>query len=163
MVVVTCLPLPYVDQMAEKLNHRLLPPTRHRYPDPDAGPWVITLEWVEMDGRPECAAVQISREGGEPAPMPGALLRQVPFAEYVASDRAAMAPPVEATGGMRKSAADRLRLAAEVYQKALAEGRKPTKAVAEHFGISQGGASNLVARVRAAGLLPPTSPGKATG
>ncbi len=89
------------------------------------------------------------------------LLRQVPLGDLIAADRAAMAPPVEATGGMRTSAAERLRLAAEVYRLAAAEGEKPTKAVAEFFGISSGGASNLVARVRSAGLLPPTSPGKA--
>lgn len=141
---------------------RVLPPTHHRYPNPETGPWLITMEWVEMDGRPECAAISITQDGA-PTPMPGALLRQVPFAEYVATDRAAMAPPVEATSGMRKSAADRLRIAAKIYRSAARRGEPPTKAVAAHFGISSGGASNLVARARTAGLLPPASPGKAVG
>ncbi|HEY6115914.1 MAG TPA: hypothetical protein VI172_08150 [Candidatus Dormibacteraeota bacterium] len=128
------------------------------------------MTWAEIDGRPECVGVTvISMPAGSGKSeaylqiLTASVLRQVPVADFIADGRAELAPPVEATGAMRKSAADRLRLAAEVYQRALREKRKPTKAVAEHFGISSGGASNLVARARAAGLLPPTSSGKAIG
>jgi hypothetical protein len=57
----------------------------------------------------------------------------------------------------------RLKVAADIYQQARRDNKPPTKAVAEHFGITPGGASNLVARARAAGLLPPTSRGVAVG
>lgn len=148
--------------------------TEHRWPDEDEGPWLIVLRWDEIDGRPECVGLDMSRlhreqtllvESDHEASyftfLTAAALRRLPLADLIAQDRAQLAPPVEAVGGMRKSAADRLRLAAEVYRQAAAEGGKPTKAVADHFGISSGGASNLVARARAAGLLPPTSRGKA--
>lgn len=143
----------------------------HRWPDPDGGPWRVELQWGEVDGRPECVGVQLAQvvltesesEARCVRALTAAILRRIPVADWIADDRATIAPPVEATGGMRKSAADRLRAAAEVYQAATRAGRKPTRAVAEHFGISSGGASNLVARARAAGLLPPTSRGKAAG
>lgn len=134
--------------------------TLRRWPDPEAGPYEIGMAWAEVDGRPECVEVTVKRGG---APVPATALRQLPLGDFIAADRAAQAPAVVAVGGMRKSAADRLKLAAELYQAALAAGQRPTKAVAEHFGISPGGASNLVARARAAGLLPPTSAGKAVG
>lgn len=128
------------------------------------------MTWAEIDGRPECVGVHVlslATGSGKTDTylriLTASLLRQVPVADFIAEDRAGLAPPVEATGGMRKSAADRLRVAAEIYQAATRDKRPPTKAVAAHFGISQGGASNLVARARAAGLLPPTSPGKAAG
>lgn len=150
--------------------------TEHLWPDETYGPWLIVLRWDEIDGRPECVGLDMSRihqdqplvvesdhEASYFTYLTGSALRRLPLADLIARDRAELAPPVEAVGGMRKSAADRLRLAAEVYRDAAAEGGKPTKAVAERFGISSGGASNLVARARAAGLLPPTSRGKATG
>jgi hypothetical protein len=74
-----------------------------------------------------------------------------------------MLPPQPQVAMMRKSAADRLRTAADIYRAALRDGRKPTKAVAEHFGITPGGASNLISRARTAGLLPPTSAGVPMG
>jgi hypothetical protein len=137
--------------------------TEHNWPDAERGPWKVGMRWQLLDGRPECVEVVISHAGGPAEPVPATLLRQLPIGDFIAADRAELAPPVEAVSGMRKSAADRLRLAVNVYQEALTDGRKPTKAVAEYFGISQGGASNLVARARAAGLLPPTSAGKAAG
>lgn len=144
-------------------NSNDLARTEHAWPDPQAGPFKITLRWSEIDGRPECVEVSVKLEQDPARAIPVTVLRQIPLGDFISVDRAALAPPVEATGGMRRSAADRLRVAADVYEAALMAGLKPTKAVAEHFGISSGGASNLVARVRAAGLLPPTSPGKAAG
>jgi hypothetical protein len=128
------------------------------------------MSWAMVDGRPECVGVTVisyATGSGKTESLlrvlNSSLLRQVPLADFIAEDRAEMSPPVEATAGMRKSAADRLREAAEVYHAAVRDKNPPTKAVAAHFGISSGGASNLVARARAAGLLPPTSPGKAAG
>jgi hypothetical protein len=128
------------------------------------------MVWAKVDGRPECVGVTVfprAASSGETEAvlqiLQASLLRQIPIADWIAQDRAAMAPAVEATAGMRQSAVDRLREATEVYQAAVRHGMPPTKAVAARFGISSGGASNLVARARAAGLLPPTSPGKAAG
>ncbi len=137
-----------------------LPWTVRLWPDGTEGPWKVGMLWTEVDGRQECVEVKVSGAGSA---LPATILRQIPFGDFIAEERASRAPAVEATGGMRRSAVERLRVASEVYQRALREKRKPTKAVAEHFGISQGGASNLVARARAAGLLPPTSSGKAAG
>ncbi|MGX6604795.1 hypothetical protein ACWKSP_22105 [Micromonosporaceae bacterium Da 78-11] len=118
------------------------------------------MTWKVIDGRFECVSIVVD---GAAEPLLTTTLRSIPLGDFMAADRAALAPPVEATGGMRESAANRLRLAAEIYQAAVRDKKPPTKAVAAHFGISSGGASNLVARARAAGLLPPTSPGKAAG
>lgn len=141
--------------------------TEHRWPDAEDGPWHLILYWTEIDGRPECGGISLKHIGFDSGKTQAleavttSLWRQVPVADFIASDRAKIAPPVAATGGLRKSTADRLARAAEVYRQAVTEKRLPTKAVAEHFQISQGNASNLVARARAAGLLPPASPGKA--
>lgn len=50
---------------------------------------------------------------------------------------------------------------AEVYRDAWAQGKDPTAAVKNHFGLSRGGASKRVWKVRKLGLLPPTAAGKA--
>jgi hypothetical protein len=135
-------------------------PTQHRWPDLQRGPWTVTLHWQIIDGRPECCGMDISAEGDI---LTVSLLRKMPIADWIAADRAAMAPRPASTAGLRQSTIDRLTVTAEVYQQARRDGQHPAKAVAEHFGISAGGASNLVARARAVGLLPPTSPGVPTG
>lgn len=135
--------------------------TQHRWPDEHGGPWLVTLMWHVVDGRPECAGLTI--EGREGTILAGGTLRKLPVAEWIAEDRARIAPTQLAVGGLRASTVERLETAAAVYQRARSEGLPPTKAVAAHYGISHGGASNLISRARAAGLLPPTSPGVSTG
>lgn len=49
---------------------------------------------------------------------------------------------------------------AEVYRQAWQDGRKPTRAVAKHFVISQSAAAKRVSRARQAGDLPLTTRGK---
>jgi hypothetical protein len=134
--------------------------TEHKWPDVAAGPWLVTLTWHIVDGRPECAGLTI--EGGNDGVLTAGVLRKLPVADWIAEDRVRMLPRSQPTVGLRKSTVERLRAAADVYQRAIADGRPPTKAVAEHYGITHGGASNLVARARTAGLLPPTSPGVPT-
>lgn len=51
---------------------------------------------------------------------------------------------------------------ADVYRRAWGNNENPTQAVADHFVISPSAAAKRVARARAAGLLPPTSRGRAT-
>lgn len=48
---------------------------------------------------------------------------------------------------------------ARVYRQAWSEGRAPTRAVAEHFTISESAAAKRVMRARRAGFLPPTEKG----
>lgn len=72
-----------------------------------------------------------------------------------------MMPAATPVRGLRKSTLDRLQAVADMYRAAVQDHRPPVKAVAEHFGLSKGGASNLITRARAVGLLPPTSQGVA--
>lgn len=145
-------------------------PTEHRWPDLEHGPWRLILWWSHVDGRPECTGLEVkllerpdTGAWSRRYVLPATALRDLRLAETIAADRAAMSPEPARASGLRRSTLERLEKAAEVYQAARAEGRAPVKAVAEHFRISQGGASNLVARARAAGFLPPTSPGVAFG
>lgn len=143
-----------------------LPPTRRRWPDDAAGPWNLVLLWQQIDGRPECIGLRLEAPVtvGEPAPvLTGAVLRRLRLPEIVAADRAKMMPAVPQAAMMRTSTAARLKLAAEIYRSAIEDGHPPTKAVAEHFEITAGGASNLISRARAAGFLPPTSAGVPMG
>jgi transposase len=48
-----------------------------------------------------------------------------------------------------------------VYRIAHAAGRPPAQAVAEVMGVPRSTAGRWIMRARRAGLLPPTSPGKA--
>lgn len=147
-----------------------LEPTNHLWPDPDDGPWRLVLLWSYLDGRPECTGLEVRLaekpdRGGwsRRHVLPTSGLREIRFAELIAADRAAMTPASSRPTNLRRSTLERLEEAAQVYQDARAKGYPPVPAVAEHFHISKGGASNLVARARAAGLLPPTSPGVAYG
>jgi hypothetical protein len=134
------------------------------WPHPVDGPWLVVLKWQIIDGRPECIGLEILRVmGRDEDVITNALLLDLKIAEKIAKKRAELAPPVEATGGLRRSTEARLREAAGIYLTAIAENKPPTKAVAEHYGISIGGASNLLSRARSVGLLPPTSRGKASG
>ncbi len=52
---------------------------------------------------------------------------------------------------------------ARVYDEAWRAGKPPTKAVAEHFVISDSAAAKRVSRARVAGLLPETTRGRPSG
>jgi hypothetical protein len=151
-----------------------LNPTTHLWPDRQAGPWLLELRWRVLDGRPECVGLRLASGDvfpdlsadawtvGDGEPVTAALIRLLGIPAHIAADRAGMilAPTGPALPpGMRRSTADRFRKVAEVYRAALAEGRKPVLAVAETFDTSPSAAANLVARARAAGFLPPASPG----
>jgi hypothetical protein len=142
-----------------------LPDTEDWWPDATSGPWVLTLAWQVIDGRPECVGMSLEHTADPSAPpvLTAATLKELRIAEKIAMARAQMAPAVEATRGLRASTANRLREAAAIYLVAYDRGEPPTKAVATHFGITTGGASNLVSRARSVGLLPPTSRGVAVG
>lgn len=50
---------------------------------------------------------------------------------------------------------------AKVYLEACEAGQWPTKAVTEHFGYSRSTLNKYVIKARQAGLIPPTTTGKA--
>jgi hypothetical protein len=138
-----------------------LPPTHHQH-----DPWRVELHWRVIDGRPECVGLAVSVDPERPdLHVTGSTLRALAIPVVIAAHRAEMmAGPVEpAPAGMRRSTAERFRRIADVYRQALTEGRKPVQAVAEAFDVTPASASTLVARTRAAGFLPPASPGVATG
>jgi hypothetical protein len=138
-----------------------LPSTRHQH-----GPWRVDLHWRVIDGRPECVGLTVGVDD-EPEHrsqhVTGVVLRTLAIPAVIAEHRAKMmAVSVDhMPAGMRRSTADRFRRVADVYRQALADGRKPVQAVAEAFDVTPASASTLVARTRAAGFLPPASPGVA--
>lgn len=157
----------YGGSVAEPFEGRNLSPTSHRWPDPELGPWTARLRWRIVYGRPECTGLDIIGPLDRPDAEITAddavtllVLKGMRLAEWIASDRARMTPePGVIISGMRRSTRERLQVVADVYKEALSKGERPTTAVAEHFGLTQGGASSLVARARQVGLLPPTSAG----
>lgn len=156
--------------------------TQQRVPDADSGPWMLTMYWQTIDGRRECVGMKVASfktraEAAEEPPgmempevgqvlTPG-LVRDLKIGERLREARAsferfertvATKPP-----GLRQSTYERLQLVARIYREAYAADGKPTSAVAAHFGLSVGGASNLVSRARDVGLIPPTSRGASAG
>lgn len=159
--------------------------TYQRYPDPDRGPWMLELRFQDVDGRPECVGLKLTsmatREENDQAPphlqlpeigipLTTGIIRDLKLGERIRDSRTHLdrplfgePAPVVRPSGMRESTFKRLEEAAEVYKAAFAGQGKPTSAVAEHFGLTVGGASNLVSRARELGLLPPTSQGASHG
>jgi hypothetical protein len=88
-------------------------------------------------------------------------------AAWSAARDQAMQPHTDEQGRVRRSirdAADHLAQVAAVYNHALrTPPHKPTKAVAETFGLTPGAAAKQVSRARKSGLLKATTPGKAAG
>ncbi len=155
---------------AEREDGAWLPPTEHRWPDPEVGPWRLTLLWQVVDGRPECVGVTALSSTPPDAtpglPLTGTVLRDLRVPERISTGRAQMTEDgQESTAdrarrlGMRRSTAERFEEVARVYREALSSGERPIKAVAARFGLAETSASNLVGKVRAAGFLPPASPG----
>lgn len=137
-----------------------------RWPDRD-GPWKIAVDWKVINGRIEPVGIHLTPVG-KGQPVTSAVLRDPRIPAFIRRNRARMMEEVQARAGrpgVRRDTFARMQEAARVYkaayEAAYRAGRKPTptKAVAEHFGISPRSASSLVYRARAAGLLLPTSPG----
>jgi hypothetical protein len=150
-----------------------LPDTVRLWPDERRGPFYLTLGWQVIRGRAECVRVEL-RSVGTPlrrvtgVPVTAAHIRALRIGQIIDEDRASMADiltPADAAAyrapQLREATAARLAKAAAVYRQAHAASRKPTRAVAEHFKISDSAAAKLVARARAARLLPATTPGVA--
>lgn len=167
-----------------------LPSSERLWPDFEKGPWLLHFDWCAIEGRAECVGFAITSvvpEGhrpGELVPPQDAAqrlsaqqLRDVPLGALVDEERPEWAAGWRALGlndvadafaaprGRRHphDPPERLRRAAAIYREAFSAGQPPTKAVEEALVISRSAAGKLVARARAAGLLPPTSQGRPRG
>lgn len=158
------------------------------WPDPDSGPWLVFLRLQVIRGRLECVGINLTsaRPEGEwcdlsermpdtARPITTAVLRSLHLSDLIAEKREQLAAVVREVDGdagrvgqvfgtaprrvMRESTRKRLERVAEVYREAWQAGSPPVKTVAERLGITEASASSYVARARAAGLLPATSPG----
>lgn len=65
--------------------------------------------------------------------------------------------------GAARSGSRPLKEAARVYLDAYSQGRSPTKAVADHFGVKPNTAAKWIVECRKLGLLGPTKQGRAGG
>lgn len=144
--------------------------TRRRWPDPETGPYLLTLRWARDKGRPKLAGLSVDLEDPTGPAVTTSLLRDLKLAEIAIEDRERLAhiPQVRPSAdvvitGMRPATVKRLHRAAEIYLKAWRAGEPPTKAVEREMNATAAAAANLVRRARAAGLLPPTSSGVPQG
>ncbi len=169
-----------------------LPATSRLWPDPDAGPWLLTFHWQVLSGRAECVALDLasSLPPDEMAdrfaglaklpnvgqPVTTSLLRSLPLAQLVQDQREKANELFAAELGdrelgatykrpaeMRATTERRLRRTAEVYRGAWRRGEPPVKAVAKQLKVTDAAATKLVSRARSAGFLPPTRPGAPAG
>lgn len=156
-----------------------------RWPTED-GAWIIELHWAEVDGHFDCVGMEIrsfarddeDAEGLECIPLTTSVLRAVPLATLIDSDRrqavANLAPEVLERAetefgtfsprrrGRRPGGSPELEEIAQAYRDGSKLTDAPTRYVAERFGYSRSNAAKLVAKARAEGLLPQTTRGRAT-
>jgi hypothetical protein len=158
-------------------------PTCRLWPDEQEGPWLLVLFWQVINGRAECVGMDLTSAQSPHVealgfhhrpeigiPLQTSTLRDLKLSELVADARAAIAElivadqaPVFTARQMRPRTVKRLETVAETYRRAWRQGKPPVKAVAKRLNVSNAAANSLVARARAVGMLPPTSPGVAAG
>ncbi len=144
--------------------------TRRRWPDPEKGPYLLTLRWVRDQGRPKLTGLHVDLDDQEGPALTTSMLRDLKLGEIAIEDRERLPhiPQVKPSAvmvieGMRPATVRRLQKASEIYLKAWRVGESPTKAVERGMNATPAAAANLVRRARAAGLLPPTSSGVPQG
>ena len=144
--------------------------TQRRWPDPETGPYLLTLKWARVDGRPKLAGVHVDLDDLQGPPVTTSLLRDLKLGEIMVEDREKLPyepviqqltePLSVKVAGLRPATARRLHRAAELYVAAWRAGEPPTKAVEREMNVTPAAAANLVRRAREVGLLPPTTPGR---
>lgn len=165
-------------------------PAVRLWPDAARGPWAVVTHWTAIDGRAECVGIEVRsfRHDGETdnpwrqlplqyettGTVTTSLVRGIPIAQVISDTRRAEAAGFqfdvpeqrdEAWAAERRvwQGLSRYEEAARIYSEAYKAGRSPTRAVARYFQISYAAAAKLVVRARQHGLLPPTTPGRASG
>lgn len=147
--------------------------TERLWPDPDKGPYRLTLIWRRRKGRLQPIGIELVADESKAADavtLMTSTLRDVKIAEIAAEEREklpyeppATPTPNELVASMRPATVARLRKAADIYQAAWTAGGNPTQEVAKQMNATIGAAGNLVKRARDAGFLPPTSAGRPQG
>lgn len=144
--------------------------TSRRWPDPDMGPYKLTLLWSRANGRPQVAGLHLDPIADDAPAVTTSLMRDLKLAEIMIEDREQLAhiPQLKAPAevvieGMRPATVKRLQRAAEIYLAAWRAGEPPTKEVGRRMNLSPAASANLVRRAREIGLLPPTSAGVSQG
>jgi hypothetical protein len=162
-------------------------PSTVNWPDSRRGPWRVTCWWASVDGYARLIGVDVRSFAGSDGPdlgesvetLTASILRRLPL-DAVAGrafeqGKNQLEPLFVGPGdvtlltgtfipggktGRRPLSPDDLARVAAVYR---AGGTKPTQAVAKAFGITVSAAGKRVARARRAGLLDPTTQGRAGG
>jgi len=144
--------------------------TRRRWPDPERGPYLLTLRWDRDQGRPKLAGLHLDLDDPTGPALTTTMMRDLKLAEIAHEDRERLAPieQVKPTAevvvaGMRPATVKRLQRVADIYLKAWRAGESPTKTVQLRMNLTEASAANLVRRARAAGFLPPTTSGVPQG
>ena len=124
----------------------------------------IVITWWLHEGRYEPQGVQVLTDDG--TPVSAGDLRALPLGLVADHSRPALLVSEKQRGSAAPepagSQADRrYQRVARVYREAWARGERPTRAVAQEFGVTSKHAGTLVRRARERGLLPPTSQGRA--
>lgn len=130
---------------------------------------------VRLDGEEHLAPYLPTKSDGSSSPVPmnstvwravGTLASELRHHYVSALDGAGL---LDRVGNERAAAAwraprdrveARLEEVAAVYKAAVDDGRSTTRAVADHFGLSEHAAAKRVQRAREAGHLPPTNRGR---
>lgn len=146
---------------------------------PPSGPWSVHVGWAVIDGRVECAELQLQSE--PPQPITSHMLRSLhqhisqirdqrkltvrqlhrsaPSADVrrrASRQLNAYESEFHRRGGRPPLPANHYVKVAQLYVEARTKGRPPTKAVALAMNASRSTAANWVARCRELGLLGPT-------
>lgn len=144
--------------------------TRRRWPDPEKGPYLLTLRWSREQGRYKLSGLHLDLDDPVGPALTTSILRDLRLAEISVEDRERLAqlpqvkPDAEAVvAGMRPATVKRLMRVTEIYLRAWRAGEPPTKAVQLQMNLTEASAANLVRRARAAGFLPPTTSGVPQG
>lgn len=123
-------------------------------------PYVVKFV-VELErGRYVCTSLECQRREDGP-PVTGQGLRDLPVSRLTGLAFTYLAQQLRHESGLVDEDSDELLRVAAAYRFAYAVGLPPTKHVAAELGIADSTATKKVMRARRAGLLGPTTPGKA--
>lgn len=147
------------------------------------GGGVVVTTWAKLAGRWECISLEVQKSKGG---ISTTVLRSIPVATILDEQREDLMARSEKererihrrrfdkfmervveqndsgrTGRPRMYGREHFAEVAAIYSDALDYGAAPTRAVAEHFGVSQSNAAKWVYRAREMHLLPETERGKA--
>lgn len=131
--------------------------------DPEV-PYLVKIGVVLEGGRYLCKSIECLRRTKDVPhgpPVTGKGLRQLPLQRLMAKALTVMAEQLTHQSEFITEESDELLRVAAAYRFAYAIGLPPTKHVAEELGIPTSTATKKVMQARKAGLLGPTTPGKA--